>query len=295
MHIPGGIQFDTKFTIIGPDGATAVFNDPTDPEYVGMLTELTGFDMPEVRENADNLVQMDGGIHGDFFFGRRPFTMSGRILPIASATDRNSKITHLQRAVTALRGDAIVKFTPDGGQEQFLAARVQQPLRISGNWIKDFQIAMVAADPRRYSTVLESSTVAADATAGVGGFSFNLSFPINFGAASPTGQVLVENNGNMDTWPVLTITGPGTNPSIYNASTDQRISFAYTLAAGETLVVDTLNRTVKLNGVTDRYSALDFTNTEWWPLIPGINDIRLAFASYSAGATLKVDWRHAWL
>jgi hypothetical protein len=295
MHIPGGIQFDTKFTITGPDGATVVFNDPTDPEYVGVLTELTGFDMPEVRENADNLVQMDGGIHGDFFFGRRPFTMSGRILPITDATDRNHKITHLQRAVTALRGDAIVTFTPDGGQEQFLAARVQQPLRISGNWIKDFQIAMVAADPRRYSTVLESSTVAADATAGVGGFSFNLHFPINFGAASPTGQVLVENNGNMETWPVLTITGPGTNPSIYNASTDQRITFAYTLAAGETLVVDTLNRTVKLNGVTDRYSALDFTNTEWWPLVPGVNDIRLAFASYSAGATLKVDWRHAWL
>lgn len=295
MHIPGGVQYDTKFTITGPDGAAAVFNDPTDVNYVGVLTEITGFDMPEVRESADNLVQMDGGIHGDFFFGRRPFTMSGRVLPIASATDRNAKVTALQRAVTALRADAIVKFTPSGGQEQFLAARVQQPLRISGNWIKEFQIAMVAADPRRYSMVLESSTVAASATAGVGGFAFDMAFDIDFGVASPTGQLLVENNGNMDTWPVLTITGPGTNPSIFNASTNQTITFGYTLAAGETLVVDTLNRTVKLNGVTDRYSALDFLNTEWWPLIPGINDIRLIFASYSAGATLNVAWRHAWL
>lgn len=293
-HIPSGVQFSVKFTVTNADGAVAVFNDPTDPNYVGMLTDITGFDMPDVRENADNLVQMDGGIHGDFFFGRRPMTMSARVLAV-SAADRNDKINDALRAFAALRDDLEIKWTPDGGQEQFISARLQQPMRVTGNWIKEFQVGLVAADFRKYSTDLASSTVAADATAGVGGFGFPLAFPINFGVANPTGQLLAENNGNVTTYPVFTITGPGSNPSIFNATTNQTISFAYTLAAGETLVVDTLNRTVMLNGTTNRYSALDFTTTSWFGLVPGVNDLRLIYPSYSTGAALQVQWRHAWL
>jgi hypothetical protein len=58
-------------------------------------------------------------------------------------------------------------------------------------------------------------------------------------------------------------------------------------------VVDTLNRTVKLGGIADRYGAVDFLNTEWWGLASGNNDLRMG--GFGSGASLLVEWRDAWM
>src|SRR4051812_28353884 len=102
-QLPLGVQYGVKYTLTGPDGTVAVFNDPADANYVGMLdpANCSGFDSADVRENADELVQMDGGIHGDFYFGRRPVTLAGKIFNVATTTERNQKITALQRATNA--------------------------------------------------------------------------------------------------------------------------------------------------------------------------------------------------
>lgn len=308
-QLPLGVQYGVKYTLTGPDGTVAVFNDPTDPNYVGVLdpANCSGFDSPEVRENSDDLVQMDGGIHGDFFYGRRPVTLAGKIYNVATTTERNQKITLLQRATNAVRavaggtgpaaanGNARLTWTPDGGEQVFIDLRRQQPLRVTGPWDKDFQALMVAADPRIYSFSLYTTTVLASGGGGATGFGFPMTFPLSFGAASPTGQISAENQGDAISYPVLTLTGPGTNPTIVNNTTGERITLNYTLNAGETLVVDTLNKTILFNGNTPAYGALDYVNTQWWGLIPGVNDLRLLFFTFSAGASLRVDWRDAWL
>jgi hypothetical protein len=294
--LPTGPQFGVKYTLTGPDGTVVTFNDPSDANNIGVLSEITGFDSPEVIESADNLVQMDGGIHGDFFYGRRPITMSGKIIGFADTTARNMNMTKLMQATNAMRSNATLTWTPDGGgAQQFVALRRQQPLKISGAWVKDFQISLVAADPRVYSATLHSQTVNASGTGGSGGFSFPMTFNLGFGAAVVTGQTFVTNSGSTESWPIYTITGPGTNPSIYNATTNKTLAFIYSLNAGETLVVDTLNRTVFLNGTASRYSALDFTNSKWGGLVPGVNDVRLQFFSFGTGASIRVDWRDAWI
>lgn len=295
--LPTGPQYGIKYTLTGPDGTIVTFNDDADPNNVGMLTEITGFDSPDVRENADDLVQMDGGIHGDFFYGRRPITMTGKITSFGgNPATRNMQMTRLMQATNAMRANAILSWTPSGSvQQQFIGLRRQQPLRITEAWIKQFQISMVAADPRIYSGAVNTTSVSASGTGGAGGFGFNMTFDVAFGAAVITGQTFVENKGNAETFPVYTITGPGQNPSVYNATTGKLLSFIYTLGAGETLVVDTLNRTVMLNNASSRYSAVDFTNTTWGGLVPGVNELRLQFFSFSSPASLQVDWRDAWL
>lgn len=291
-----GPQYGVKYTLTGPDGTICTFNDSSDPNNVGTLTEITGFDSPEVRESADDLVQQDGGLHGDFFFGRRPITITGLVHGHSSAAERNLRLTRLMQATNAMRADAVLTWLPDGGTTvNFVTLRRQQPLRISGGWNKEFQISMVAADPRIYSNTLHTQTVNATDTGGAAGFSFPMVFPLDFGPASVSGQMFVENQGNAVSYPELTVTGPGTNPSIYNATTDETIALIYTLAAGETFVLDTLNRTVLLNGTESRYSAVDFLATDWWGLAPGTNDIRLQYFAPQSGASLQVAWRDAWL
>lgn len=288
-------ELNVKYTLTGPDGTVATFNDVSDPNYIGVLADVSGMDSPEVRESADDLVQQDGGIHGDFFYGRRPLTLSGIILNPASAADRNARQEKLSRATDAMRGDAVLTWTPSGGVQQQIAVRRQQPLRVSGAWQKQFQISLVAADPRIYSSALHTSTVVTSAGSGSAGRSYAKGYAIAYSAVAPLGQLLVTNAGTATTYPVIRVYGPGNNPKIYNFTTGQMISLVYSLGSGDWLTVDTLNRTVLLNDTTSRYSAVDFLNTKWFGMAAGVNDLRIAYDSYIAGSSMRVDWRDAWL
>lgn len=291
-----GPQYGVPYVLTGPDGERAVFNDSTDPDYVGALEDITGFDSPEVRESADNLVNADGGIHGSFYYGRRPVTLSGKVFNVASAAERNTKLTKIQRASNAMRADATLTWTPAGGEAQQIKVRRQQPLRISGGWAKDFQIALVAADPRIYSAQLYTNSVVASGAVTPSGRTYPLTYPYSYGAysAASLGNLAITNSGDAPTPPILVLTGPGTNPTIVNTATGERIAFFVTLSATDSLTVDMLNRTVTLNN-TSAYALVDFTNSQWWSLVPGSNTLSMYWTSFTNGASLAVQWRNAWL
>lgn len=141
-----GVEYGAKYTLTGPDGTIVVFNDSTDPNFVGSLSpESSGLDSPDVREDAQDRTEDDGGIHGNFYYGRRPVVLQGTI-SATSATQRNERVEKLMRATNALRGDATLKWKPAGATEEVeLKLRRQQPLRITKGFVKDFQAAMVSA------------------------------------------------------------------------------------------------------------------------------------------------------
>lgn len=266
-----GQQFGVPYTLIGPDGTRVVWNNPADPDNIGMISEITGLDSADVRESADDLVEADGGVHGDFYYGRRPITISGIILP-RSKEHRNYCLTRLARATNALRKDAQLMWTPDGGIEQTVSVRRQVPNRTPGGWVKQFQIGLVSADHRIYSTVYNQAQV----------------------AASPW-TVAPQNRGIEDTPPVITLYGPMVNPLIQNFTTGEIIKLDITIAAGDFIVIDTRSATVLLNNSESRYSAVDFIATDWWMLEPGLNDVRLSTSSVGTGASLTLQWRDAWV
>lgn len=294
MSYPSGPQWGVPYTLTGPDGAIAVFNDDTSPYFVGVLSpESSGLDSADVRENAADQVEADGGIHGNFYYGRRPIILQGTILA-NSSTQRNERIARLKRASNAMRDDSVLTFTPDGGLESFLKLRRQQPLRITKGWVKEFQLPMVAADPRIYGTTL--TTVSAEAGgAPNAGRTYAKAFDFSYGAALSVGQIFITNNGDAESPPIIKVYGPGVNPSLYNATTNETVSLIYSLAAGEYLEIDLNARTVLLNGVTNRYSAVDFASTHWWMLQPDQNDIRLGYFSFEAGAKFEISYRDAWI
>jgi len=119
------------------------------------------------------------------------------------------------------------------------------------------------------------------------GISFSLDFG---GGAVPTGGT-VTNNGNRPTPAIMTIAGPIDNPIIVNDTVGAALNFLISIGAGETLVIDLANKTVLLNGVTNRRSALIAPN--WFYLEPGGNFIR--FGGTTGGApTLTIQFRSAW-
>ena len=119
-YVPYAVTFGDRYELVGPDGSRAVFNDDLDPNYVGMITEVTGLDSPEVRESAQDIVEGDGGVHGNFYFSRRPITMTTRVFGHGSLTERATRIDRARRATIALRADATLKWKPTTRRENFV-------------------------------------------------------------------------------------------------------------------------------------------------------------------------------
>lgn len=272
--VPSGPQFGVKYTLTSPEGLRCVFNDPFDADYVGWLSGISGFDSAEVREAADELVGDDGGIHGTFYYGRRPVVLEGGIDPRPDTVERNLRMTRLQRASNAMRQNSVLRWMPEGGVEQEIAVRRQQPLRITGEYMKQFQLSLVASDPRIYSAQIKEQIVL---------------------PAVHTAEF--ENIGSMDTPPTISITGPGAALEVHNHTTGEFFVFtaAYTITGAQRIDIDFTNRTVKRENGTNIYSQVNFLNTTWFQLVPGKNNIALHATGTSGSTALTVRWRDAWV
>jgi hypothetical protein len=148
-----------------------------------------------------------------------------------------------------------------------------------------------APDPRIYAaaqTVLSTGLPTLS-----GGLSFPASAPFVFGTAGAGGSLAASNNGTIETPWVATFTGPLVAPAIEHSGQARTLSLSgASLAAGETLVIDSAARTVLLNGTASRYSWLA-ASSQWFTLEPGANALR--FTAASGSGTCQIAYRDAWL
>jgi hypothetical protein len=284
-------EHGSMWTITSPQGYDVTFNQVGSPFY---LEEITGFDSPNVRQSVEDIPEYDGAVFGNFYYGSRPVTFRGRIIS-GSATSRNLAVVQLQRALRALRDDATIWAYPTGLPPMRMAARVQN-LRITGGYVKEFQIGMIAADPRIYSQEQHSDSSSATAGA-VFGAPWPLTWPVVWGGGSGASAIVnVENVGNIGTPPTLRVHGIIDNPEIRNETTGQSIFIDnVSLAAGEYIDIDVATRTAVSSVSGNIYSRVRFPGTTWWLLEPGANDIQLRGASTGAGVQVTVYWRDAWV
>jgi hypothetical protein len=117
----------------------------------------------------------------------------------------------------------------------------------------------------------------------------------------------VENEGNYQVFPTLTISGPTAGPvrvTIETATRSATLVVAGLVAAGTDLVIDIKNRSASLvtgTTVTRNKRTLLRWDTGWPILWPGVNSVE--FAPYEPDSTpaaadaaeLTVSWRHGWI
>lgn len=107
-----------------------------------------------------------------------------------------------------------------------------------------------------------------------------------------TGITSVDNVGNTDTYPITTFFGPVVDPQIINATTGRTLGFVATILSGHALQVDHRTRTITVDGVVT--PTLLAPNADFWPLVPGVNEIHFVHAG-GTSATASIVWRPAWL
>jgi hypothetical protein len=83
------------------------------------------------------------------------------------------------------------------------------------------------------------------------------------------------NNGDNSAYPTIKVNGAQTNPVLENVTTGEKITLEYTLPSGKYLLIDFKNHTIKLDGVTNVYTALVFGSSTWWALEPGVTKLNL--------------------
>lgn len=150
-------------------------------------------------------------------------------------------------------------------------------------------IEFTCPDPLIYDTTLQSaSTGLPSPTAGL---TFPVTFPVTFGA-STGGSFQLSNQGNYPAPIVATINGPCTNPLITLGSLT--LGFTISLAATDSLVIDTGGRTAILNGTASRTNTI-MSGSTWFTLPVGTSSLGFQSSDSAAvAATCTGQVRSTW-
>jgi hypothetical protein len=253
---------------------------------------------PTVRAVTAALPTRDGDYDSTALVGPRTVTIAGSAVP-STAGSRQAALGLLAywaqprlrpRLVYVVDADQPARYL--GLRGAALAAPMSNPT------VSAFTVSWVTPDPVAYSTATHTATISPPATAAGRAYNltFNRHYPTSFGGS---GVGYAVNNGQYQTWPILRIDGPCTNPQVlWVTPPGGAVVFTgLTLTAGHYLLVDTHAQTVYEDGdpTANRYSYLDFVNTRWAPLPPGQTTLRFNPATFSTPCLLTVTWPDAWL
>lgn len=253
---------------------------------------LQGWDGTDVRTQYTDREADHGAWAGPTYLTARPITLAGTI----TAPDLPSLDTAIDQLQAAASLTDTLLVVAESVPKQALVRRSGKPLvRLVTDRVAVYSLLLTAADPRRYSTVLQSQSAALPSTSG--GLTLPITLPLTITATTASGAITLTNDGSIATRPVLTITGPtvggftivASSPS--GAITQQ--TYSDSLGTGDVLVIDSMARTVTLNGQVSR--RLYWSGT--WPEIPAESSLTFQWTcpTYDPSALLTGTVRSAWL
>lgn len=253
---------------------------------------LKGWAGPAVRTQYSDREADHGAWAGPTYLGARPITLAGTIVaPSLAALDAAAE----QLFAAAALSDTTLTVAETIPKQATVRRSGEMLLEYDTDRIARYSVMLTAADPRRYSTTLQSQSAGLPQT--TGGITLPITLPLTITATTASGSFTLANSGSIGSRPVLTVTGPCTGGFTIVASQPSGVTTQQTyndsLLAGDTLVIDALARTVRLNGQTSRRRYLSGT----WPEIPPQSSLSFSWScpNYSSSALLTGTARSAWM
>lgn len=265
-------------------------------------------DLPGIRNQDDNRGYIDGMFTGRDFLSGRSIIITIQVL----AGQGSSMTANLKAMENVLKpqqsGVGILNFQIPGSNLQRVGARVRRravtidPDFSYGKAIVTYEF--FCPDPRRYDETLNTQDIAV-ASVSTNGRTYNrvyttpanpgqnpLQSGLSYGGGVLTSNLII-NNGNVTTYPTITIYGPATNPVVTNSTTNQSLVINYTMTTSDVIVLDTDFRSVTLNGVSRR--AILNNSSSWFGADPGNSYYNFAATGTSASTACVVSWRSAYI
>lgn len=104
------------------------------------------------------------------------------------------------------------------------------------------------------------------------------------------GGTLIDNTGEVDAYPVWTLTGPASSLTLQLGARTFTTNTA--LTAGQTLTIDTDPRTQTLTdgAGANRWGDVDTTAIDLWPLPPGVNPVTVTVTGGTTSTSLSMSY-----
>jgi hypothetical protein len=109
-------------------------------------------------------------------------------------------------------------------------------------------------------------------------------------SAQILGVTTITNAGDVDAWPDWTITGPASVVTAINNTTGESFVLSKALAAGETVVVTTMQPSVRGPIGENLVNALNWPGAVLWGLVPGDNNVSFSVAGASTGTSIVMSY-----
>ncbi|WP_064444453.1 phage tail domain-containing protein [Rhodococcus sp. YH3-3] len=258
-------------------------NDASNYTY---LDSITGLDIPPIRTSSGNSSGQSGGYIGPQLYGMRPITLPGRIFS-ADKVVHETRRKQLQAALST--GDVEMRVTTDGGNCYIIYCKlIDFDMPISRIVDKSsFNIELMAPDAVIYDDSISGLNKTPLHRFVSGGLTWPLSWPLVWAPGSqPT---IINNTGTVVLFPVITLTGSMSSPTITNQTTGQSFTMpGFTTGPTDVVVIDMRAHTVLLNGenvlgLTAEKPAI--------ALITGNNQLFLRTSSGSDTVVGEVSWK----
>lgn len=272
-----------------------------------ILTQEKGFwGAPKTTATVTPRLQRHGVSRSPGWKDQRTITLTGRCYAADYAVLRRA-----ETAVLALLSDpttpgTLTCYSEIGPLEMrvFLDAdTVCTPLEVASEPGIEFSLQLVAPDPRKYSPdwVTMSATLPVEAGDGLdfqqvvsGATGLDFADLLMFGTSNSSGFTTLSNVGTAPTFPVFTLYGPLTTPTLTTTAGDS-LRYNGTLAAGEFVVIDTSAPSVMFNAADERRQLL--YPAPWSKfVIPagGTLSVGLSHSGSTTAGSVQVTYRPAW-
>ncbi len=285
------VIIDEPVTLSTPAGTIACNVFSRDAAGVEWWAEVDGWGAAGVRNTTYDRSGADGAEQGGWFAGVREVTIRGHHM----APTEQARLDADRALITAVWRTPVTVVVGDVQATGWVS---EKPELDAFGCNSEWQIVVLCTDPAKYA-VTEQSVMMQQ----VGALSTGLHWSdlhwsdLHWGAGGLSSlQRIAANVGTERAYPMVSIVGPVTNPSLYNTTTGALLRFLTTLAAGETLTVDTANNAVMLGGTSwdhtlDPIGGLpsDFH------LAAGDNTVGYSADTLGTGTAATLVWRSAWV
>jgi hypothetical protein len=263
--------------------------DPQGGNFI--VTGVSGLGAADIRTSSFLYSGRSGGTITNQLYGFRQISITGKIGKVGGTREQH----RLDRSemLSAAPIDALIPvyITVFSGETYRVDCRVTDLKMeyLTGGYISEYLLQLTAPDPLFYSTDGgDVQTAIVNRTLENGGYVTPYILPVVWSSGgAPT---IVSNSGNAIVYPVITIHNTAHDPIITNQATGEQFAISINTNDGDELVIDMLNRTLKLNG-SDVIGNMVAGST-WWGLLVGDNSIRYDTDTALDNGYAEIEWRN---
>lgn len=248
-----------------------------------ILRDFNGFEYAQTNNSFQDLPSRLGAYFSASKFSTRRLSWGGDLVGDSIFTNRR-----LMLAPMSQDGIKLLKFNTYDGLDLQCEVAIDKLVFPYTHSIHTFLVEAIAADWRFYSQTLKSFTFGE--TILEGGFTIPTSIPVDLDGDMEVDNVMT-NDGDEDTFPIITITGPGNTFVVGNGANNKSFTLNIELDVGEEVVIDTKNSTVMMGSE----NLFDVFDGDFMTLESGDNVIAFSATTGSSPDTaITFEYRDAY-